>query len=132
MTDQMGGATVIEPKKNVEKDQMEFSSSIQDVMTAPIDSPPMATTSEAVYSSADTKKGSSAYPLNMSKEQMEAILAGVAAIIGVSGPVQDKLSDMIPSFFNDMGKMSPTGMAVTVLVVAVVFYFLRQVVVKHR
>lgn len=135
MTDQMGGATVIQPKKNVEKEQdMEFSSSIQDVMTSPIDMPPVPTTSEAVYTSAETKKSgsNSGYPLNMTKEQVESLLAGVAAVIGVSGAVQEKLGDMIPNFFNDMGKLSPTGMAVTVLVVAIVFYFLRQVVVKRH
>lgn len=133
MTDQMGGATLIEPKKNIEEKQMEFSSSIQDVMTAPIDVPPVPTTSEAVYMGEPKKSApSSGYPLNMTKEQVESLLAGVAAIIGVSGPVQDKLGDMIPSFFNEMGKLSPTGMAVTVLVVAIVFYFLRQVVVKNR
>lgn len=127
----MGGATEIEPKKNIEEKQMEFSSSIQDVMTAPIDAPPVMQSNDTVY---ETKKssGSSGYPLNLSKQQVEALVAGVAAIIGVSGPVQDKLGDMIPSFFNDMGKLSPTGMAVTVLVVAIVFYFLRQMVVKNR
>lgn len=133
MTDQMGGATIIQPKKNVEKEQMEFSSSIQDVMTAPIDSPPMPTASEAVYATAEKKStATSGYPLNMTKEQVESLLAGVAAIIGVSGPIQEKLGDMIPNFFNDMGRLSPTGMGVTVLVVAIVFYFLRQVVIKNR
>jgi hypothetical protein len=134
MTDQLSGSTLIEPKKNVEKDKMEFSSSIQDVMSAPIDVPPMPTTSEAVYASEPkrTSSASTGYPLNMTKEQVESLLAGVAAVIGVSGPVQDKLGDMIPSFFNEMGKLSPTGMAVTVLVVAIVFYFLKQIVTKSR
>lgn len=134
MNDQMGGATLIEPKKNIEEQKMEFSSSIQDVMSSPIDMPPAPTTSDAVYMSSEPKKSaaSSGYPMNLTKEQVESLLAGVAAVIGVSGPVQDKLGDMIPSFFNEMGKLSPTGMAVTVLVVAIVFYFLRQVVVKNR
>ena len=131
MTDQLGGATEIEPKKNVEEKQMEFSSSIQDVMSAPIDAPPALTsTSEPAY---ETKKSSgTGYPLNLTKSQVEALIAGVAAVVAVSGPVQDKLSDMIPSFFNDMGKLSPTGMGVTVLVTAIVFYFIRQMVVKNR
>ncbi len=132
MTDQMAGATAIEPKKNIEEKQMEFSSSIQDVMTAPIDSPPIST-GEAVYMGESKKTSSSSgYPLNLTKSQMESLVAGVSAVIAVSGPIQEKLSDMIPSFFNEMGKLSATGMAVTVLVTAIVFYFLRQMVVKNH
>lgn len=141
MTDQMGTATIIETKKNVEKEQedMEFSSSIQDVMSAPIDAPPMSTNEAAAMmvhpALAPEKKSSSAssgYPLNLSKAQVESLVAGVAAVIGVSGPVQEKLSDIIPNFFNELGKLSTTGMAVTVLVVAVVFYFLRQFVIGKK
>ena len=112
---------------------MEFSSSIQDVMTAPIDAPPMSTGEAPVYMTEPKKASSpSGYPLNLTKAQMESLVAGVAAVIAVSGPVQDKLGDMIPSFFNDLGKLSATGMAVTVLVTAIVFYFLRQIVVKNH
>ncbi len=132
MTDQMGGATVIEPKKNIEEKQMEFSSSIQDVMTAPIDAPPIQTTDSTYMSETKKSSGASGYPLNLTKSQVESLVAGVAAVIGVSGPIQEKLGDMIPNFFNDLGKLSPTGMAVTVLVVAIIFYFLRQMVVKNR
>ncbi len=149
MTDQLGTATLIEPEKNIETQQedMEFSSSIQDVMSAPIDSPPMNTASEAMMmhpqiaasvaaaAAAGGNGGSkknSGYPLNLTKEQVEALVAGVAAVIGVSGPVQEKLSDIIPSFFNEFGKLSTTGMAVTALIVAVIFFFLRQFFVKSR
>lgn len=146
MSDQMGTATLIQPKKNIEEkqeeDNMEFSSTIQDVMSAPIDSAPMSSAGAeqmmmmtpqmvAAGAASEKKSASSGYPLNLTKAQVEALVAGVAAVAGVSGPIQDKLADMIPNFFNDMGKLSMTGMAVTVLVVAVIFYFLRQFVVKR-
>ena len=140
MSDQMGTATIIEPEKNIEKEQeeMEFSSSIQDVMSSPIDSAPMTTSQEAMMvhpqlvPSEKRAAASSGYPLNLSKAQVEAIIAGVSAVIGVSGPIQDKLADMVPNFFNEFGKLSPTGMAITVVIVAIVFYFLRQFVIKNR
>jgi hypothetical protein len=142
MADQMGSATVISrpdieeitPEKNIDEQQMEFSSSIQDVMSAPIDMPPMMTTAAesmmAPQVVSEKKSASSGYPLNLTKAQVEALVAGVAAVIGVSAPVQEKLSELIPSFFNEMGRLSSTGMAVTVLIVAIAFYFLRKVVVK--
>lgn len=145
MTDQIGTATRIEQKKNIEEkqeeDKMEFSSTIQDVMSSPIDAAPMSSTGAeqmmmpqmvAAGAVSEKKSASSGYPLNLSKAQVEALVAGVAAVAGVSGPIQDKLADMVPNFFNDLGKLSMTGMAVTVLVVAVIFYFLRQVVVNRR
>lgn len=140
MTDQLGTATIIEPKKNIEKEQeMEFSSSIQDVMSAPIDTPPISSAQEAaammVHPALVSEKkapASTGYPLNLSKAQVEALVAGVSAVIGVSGPIQEKLGDIVPNFFNEFGKLSTTGMAITVLVVAVVFYFLRQFVIKSR
>jgi hypothetical protein len=142
MNDQMGSATLISrpdieeitPEKNIDEQQMEFSSSIQDVMSAPIDMPPMMTTAaEAIMAPqvvSEKKSASSGYPLNLTKDQVEALVAGVAAVIGVSAPVQEKLSELIPSFFNEMGRLSTTGMAVTVLIVAIAFYFLRRVVTK--
>ncbi len=142
MADQMGSATVITkptieeitPEKNIDEQQMEFSSSIQDVMSAPIDMPPMMTTAAetimAPQVASEKKSASSGYPLNLTKAQVEALVAGVAAVIGVSGPVQEKLSELIPSFFNEVGRLSNTGMAVTVLVVAIAFYFLRKIVIK--
>lgn len=145
MADQLGTATLIAQKKNIEEKQeeanMEFSSTIQDVMSAPIDSAPMSSMQNeqmmmpqmvAAGAVASSDKKSSGYPFNLSKAQVEALVAGVAAVAGVSGPIQDKLAEMIPNFFNDLGKLSMTGMGVTVLVVAIIFYFLRQMVVKSN
>jgi hypothetical protein len=58
-------------------------------------------------------------------------LAGVAAVIAFSKPVQEKLSTMVPKFLSESGEMSATGMVVTALVAAIVFYFSRQFIDKQ-
>jgi len=47
-------------------------------------------------------------------------------VIAYSKPVQGKLSTMVPKFLGDNGEISMTGMAVTALIAAIVFYFARQ------
>jgi hypothetical protein len=146
MTDQMGGATFINKveeekpiEKNIGKEQMEFSSPIQDVMSAPIDSPPLMSSGmggpasdQYAVSSTDRKKSSS-YPLGLNKVQFESLLAGVSAAIIASGPVQEKIIDMLPSFINETtGHISATGLAATVVLVAIVFYMIKQFVVKSH
>ena len=70
--------------------------------------------------------GSSKNPFGLTDEQWYAALAGVAAVIAYSKPVQSKLSTMVPKFLGENGEMSMTGMAVTALIAAIVFYFARQ------
>jgi hypothetical protein len=137
MTDQMGGATTImvdEPvaEKNIVEEKMEFSSSIQDVMSAPIDTPPQNTDDFVIPSAKPSPSRASPYPLNMTKAQFEALIAGVSGAIAMSPMIQDKLADILPSFFNEMGKISGTGYAVTVLVIAVIFYFAKQFIMGRR
>lgn len=129
MTDQLSGSTPIEPKKNIEEKQMEFSSSIQDVMSAPLDS---SAAPAEIIESKPVRPSASKYPLNLNKAQFESLIAGLAAVIAVSGPVQDKISEFVPAFFNDVGKLSTQGMAITLLIVAILFYFMRQFFVKSR
>jgi hypothetical protein len=50
-------------------------------------------------------------------------VAGLAAVLAFSKPVQDKLADMVPKFLSEAGDMTPTGMAVSALLAAVLFYF---------
>jgi hypothetical protein len=54
---------------------------------------------------------------------MHALIAGVAAVIAFSKPIQSRLADFVPKFLGESGDLSVTGMAVTALVVAVLFYF---------
>ena len=50
-------------------------------------------------------------------------MAAAAAALAFSGPVQEKLGSMIPNFLTEAGDRSMTGLFVTVLIVAVAFYF---------
>lgn len=65
-------------------------------------------------------------PLNLSDEQMRALVAGVCAIIAFSAPIQDKLSTTIPQFLTEAGSRSTTGLIATGLIAALVFYFAQR------
>jgi len=68
------------------------------------------------------KKG----PMNLTPEQIDALVAGVAAVIGFAGPVQEKLHQFVPQATGN----SAIGMALTALIVALIFYFGRRFVNK--
>jgi hypothetical protein len=65
-------------------------------------------------------------PLNLSDEQMRALVAGVCAIIAFSAPIQDKLSTTIPQFLTEAGSRSTTGLIATGLIAALIFYFAQR------
>tara|TARA_B110000444_G_scaffold145791_1_gene136291 strand:- start:3138 stop:3668 length:531 start_codon:yes stop_codon:yes gene_type:complete len=69
-------------------------------------------------------------PLNLTDDQMIALVAGAAAALAVSKPVQDKLVTSIPKFLNEQGSRSMVGLASTGLVAAIVFYIVKDYVVK--
>jgi hypothetical protein len=69
-------------------------------------------------------------PINLTDEQVEALLAGVVALLAFSGFAQDKLSTMIPKFLDEAGKQTTVGMLVTALLAAILFYFGRRFVIK--
>lgn len=73
----------------------------------------------------------SANPGNLTDEQMQALFAGVCAVIAFSGPVQDKLTTFVPQFVTESGNRSAAGIAVTGLIAAIVFYFGKRVVLKN-
>ena len=75
-------------------------------------------------------KPESKNPLNLTDDQMIALVAGAAAALAVSKPVQDKLVTSIPKFLNEQGSRSMVGLASTGLVAAIVFYFVKDYVVK--
>jgi hypothetical protein len=69
-------------------------------------------------------------PLNLTDDQMEALLAGAAALLAFSGFSQEKLAGIVPKFLDESGKQSMVGMVVTALLVAILFYFGRRFVVR--
>jgi hypothetical protein len=69
-------------------------------------------------------------PMNLTDEQMEALLAGVVALVAFSGFAQEKLSTLVPKFLDEAGKRSTVGMIVTALLAAIIFYFGRRFVIR--
>ena len=129
------GLLKIEPEKNVDESQMaDFATPIEEIMPGPnqmiqdeIMGPPSLPQSGNVKTArkSDSKKGSKA-PFGLTDEQFTAAIAGLAAAIAFSKPVQSKLSTSVPKFLSESGEMSVTGMVVSALVAAIVFYFAKQ------
>jgi len=122
------------PEKNVDESQMaDFSTPIEEVMQGPggmiqdeVMGPPMPTQGNKKTARKTESKGSSKNPFGMTDEQFTAAIAGLAAVIAFSKPVQGKLSSMVPKFLGDSGDLSLTGMVVSAIVAAIVFYFAKQ------
>lgn len=125
---------LIREEKNLDESQMaEFSSAIDEVMPGPgqmmqdeVQGSAYEQTPPQRKAKAPSSKGSSKNPFGLTDEQYYAVLAGVAAVIAFSKPVQSKLSTTVPKFMSEQGGLSLTGMAVSALVAAIVFYFARQ------
>jgi membrane-anchored glycerophosphoryl diester phosphodiesterase (GDPDase) len=62
----------------------------------------------------------------MTDEQYSALIAGVAAVIAFSQPIQNKLSTTIPQFLTEAGTRSTTGLMATGLIAAIVFYLAQR------
>lgn len=131
-----------QPEKKVDESQMaDFSTPIEDVMAGPgqmmqneiMGSPfaaPQQAQSAARKRSADgeSAKGSK-NPFGLTDEQFQAALAGVAAVIAYSKPVQNRLRTMVPKFVGESGDMSLTGMVVTAALAAVVYYIIKKFII---
>lgn len=76
---------------------------------------------EPVASSTKKKRQSGLTP-----EQMDAVIAGIAAIVAFSGPVQSKLSDIVP------GTDTLIKMLASALVAAIVFFFGKRFLSKRQ
>jgi hypothetical protein len=70
--------------------------------------------------------GASKHPFGLTDEQYNALIAGVAAVIAFSQPVQTKLSTTIPQFLTEAGSRSTTGLIATGLIAAIVFYLAQR------
>ena len=136
------GAVMFNEKTSVANNNtmMDFSTPISDVMPSAsfdVDDSAPGGVNSAAYTSPTTNRvtavspgmiGSapskkSGNPLGLTDDQFQAAVAGLAAVLAFSKPVQDKLADMVPKFLSEAGDMTPTGMAVSALLAAVLFYF---------
>lgn len=134
-----------QPEKKVDESQMaDFSTPIEEVMTGPgqmmqnemMGSPyaqpqqaGSAPRKRAGDDSGESAGSSSKNPFGLTDEQFQAALAGVAAIIAFSKPVQSRLRTMVPKFIGESGDVSLTGLVVTAAVAAIVFYFAKKFIV---
>src|SRR5210317_2439045 len=69
-------------------------------------------------------------PLNMTDEQLTALVVAACTAAAISKPVQDRLATSIPKFLNEQGGRSMVGLASTGVVAAVVFYFMKDYIIK--
>jgi hypothetical protein len=123
--------------------EMDFSTSIADIVpSAELDNygPPssmggpyknphnqkVAALSLDNATSGTTSPSSSKNPFGLTDEQLNAVIAGLAATVAFSKPVQNKLADMIPKFMSDAGNLSATGMLATAFIAAVIFYIVTK------
>jgi hypothetical protein len=71
---------------------------------------------------------SSKNPFGLTDDQLNAALAGIAAVAAFSKPVQNKLAELIPKFMSDAGDLSATGMLATAFIAAVIFFMVHKFV----
>ena len=69
--------------------------------------------------------------MNLTDDQLFALIAGVCAAAAVSRPVQEKLASTVPKFLSENGSRSAIGLASTGLVAALIFYITKTYVVKN-
>ena len=69
-------------------------------------------------------------PMNLTDEQLTALVVAACTAIAVSKPVQDRLATSIPKFLNEQGGRSMVGLAATGVVSAIAFYITKDYIVK--
>jgi len=132
------GLLKFEPEKNLDESQMaDFSTPIEELMPGPgqmmqdeVMGPPMGPMQQGnrvtPRGGDDAPSKKSKNPGGLTDEQFAAALAGIAAIVAFSKPVQGKLRTMVPKFLGESGEVSMTGLFVTALVAAILFYFAKK------
>ena len=123
------------PEKDVDESQMaDFSTPLEELMPGPnqmIQNEMMGPPQQApmVERAAKSKKSSS-NPFGLTDDQFQAAVAAIAAVIAFSKPVQSRLRTMVPKFVGESGEVSLTGLAVTGLIVAILYYFAKKYVIE--
>jgi hypothetical protein len=126
------------PEKNIPKQQMD-STPISDIMpSAPIDQdgmmyaqapqPQMQMQQQQAYQQAPMMQKQN--PMNLTDDQYQALVAGVAAIIAFCKPVQEKLVSFFPQLMVE-GNLSTAGLIVSGLIAAVLYYLAQRFVINR-
>jgi len=69
-------------------------------------------------------------PLNLTDDQLTALIVAACTAIAVSKPIQDRLATSIPKFLNEQGGRSMVGLATTGAVAAIIFFFTKSYIIK--
>ncbi len=117
----------------------EFSTPIEEVMAGPgqMMQDEMMGPAMPMMGNKKTPRGGSekssrgANPFGLTDEQFHAVIAGVSALVAFSKPVQSKLGGFVPKFSLESGDLTLTGMIVSALVAAIVFYFAKGFLVER-
>ena len=139
-------STSFTPEKNIRQSKETTtmdSTPINDIMMDPpmmTDEPRMqgmmpqmtAPQPQAAYPSPQqaTPQPENKNPLNMTDEQLTALVVAACPAAAISKPVQDRLATSIPKFLNEQGGRSMVGLASTGVVAAIIFYFVKDYIVK--
>ena len=101
---------------------------VQGVMPQMVAAQPQA----AYPSPAKTKEEApeSKNPLNLTDDQLTALIVAACTAIAVSKPIQDRLATSIPKFLNEQGGRSMVGLATTGAVAAIIFFFAKSYIIK--
>jgi hypothetical protein len=127
-----------EPEKNIDtiKRTKMDSTPINDIMESQPEMPPMMQPQMgAMPAQMPTMAQPAAVPMksknpmNLTDEQMDAVVAALAAIAAFSAPAQERLGSFVPNFADESGR-SMTGMLVSGLLVAILYFFARRYVIK--
>lgn len=127
-----GSSEIVQPipqeKKVDEEQMMEFSSSVADLVPPPQDvyvNPSNQRVSGLSLPNEPVQNRKSQNPFNLTDDQLNALIAGVIAVVVFSTTVQTKLAGVVPNF------TSINGSIANVLVGAILFYFAHRFI-KNR
>ena len=134
-----------EPEKNIESNKKTTmdSTPINDVMDQMPQEMPMAPQAapmmmpaqqpqvvQAPPPAAPSVPMKSKNPMNLTDEQMDALVAALSALVAFSGPAQERLASFVPNFELE-GTRTMTGMLVSGILVAVVYFLIRRFALKQ-
>lgn len=120
--------SIPEEKKVEEEQMMDFSSSVADLVPPPQDvytNPSNGRVAALSLPNEAPPSKKNQNPFNLTNEQLNALIAGIVAVVVFSTTVQAKLAGMVPNFSGMNGNIA------NVLVCALVFYFAHRFI-KNR
>lgn len=136
LNEDSSGVTEINGEKNIPKQQQAMDSTpINDIMNSGADWETSSQTAMqmpmpmSMQSQQPKEPLPKTNPMNLTDEQMEALLVGIVTVVATSKPVQEKLMGMIPQMSGESGT---TSMLVTGLVAAGIFYFGKRFIMPQN